>query len=250
MGTSSIFDGNNDRNPLIPDDYTPDSQDESNVSWQTVKTNMSKYVTSGGTKGSVKKLLRDYVRASGGARQIAASATSGLNAAHNVGTFLSDIAVTGIIPTLTNHGIQVEGKSIHEVFSQLLNHLSPASSTKEDITARMATQAALKDLFDYIEKNDLDLDSLDNISQDLSDKCMKAFFTEYIWANFLKDLESRIETYMQDADSASNHEAELKDTIKAVVDVEYKKQNDLFNNIEEAARYLMERSLKTLEGII
>lgn len=251
MGTSSIFDGNNDRNPLIPDDYNPDSHDESNVSWQTLKTNMSKYVTSGGTNGSAKKLLRDYVRANGGAKQIASSSNAGLQSAHNVGSFLSDIARNGISSALTNLDIQFEGRSIHDVFSQLINYLSPASSTKEDITARVATQAALKDLYDYIEENGLDLDSLDSISQDLSDKCMKAFFTEYIWANFLKDLESRIETYMQDADSAAVHEAELKDTIKAVVDVEYDKQSELFNNnIEEAVNYLMEKSLKTLEGII
>ena len=52
MGTSSIFRGNNDRNPLLPSDYEEQGQDQvQSVTWKTVKTDMSKYITSGGTHG-------------------------------------------------------------------------------------------------------------------------------------------------------------------------------------------------------
>ena len=43
MGTSSIFRGNNDRNPLLPSDYEEQGQDQvQSVTWKTVKTDMSK----------------------------------------------------------------------------------------------------------------------------------------------------------------------------------------------------------------
>ena len=42
MGTSSIFRGNNDRNPLLPSDYEEQTQIvEQPVTWKTVKTDMS-----------------------------------------------------------------------------------------------------------------------------------------------------------------------------------------------------------------
>ena len=53
MGTSSIFNGRNDRNPLLPEDYNPNQDEENDVTepvkWKTVKSDMSKYVKSGGT---------------------------------------------------------------------------------------------------------------------------------------------------------------------------------------------------------
>ena len=42
MGTSSIFNGRNDKNPLLPDDYENETNNSSSYSekvlWQTVKT--------------------------------------------------------------------------------------------------------------------------------------------------------------------------------------------------------------------
>ena len=251
MGTSNIFDGNNDRNPLLPDDYQPESQTGSNISWKTAKTSMSKYISSGGTRGTAKAILRDYIKAGGGARQMMSAATSGINSARNIGSFFSGVAQNGILPTLSELGVQFEGKTIQEVFSQLINLMAPNSDTKEDITARIATQAALRDLYVYIEQNSLELDALNHIPQDIIDKALKSFFKEYIWANFMKDMESRIEQYMDSTDSAFDREKELKDTIKAVVDVEYRKHTELLSkSIDEAVRHLMEKSLKSLEGIL
>lgn len=53
MGTSNIFNGRNDRNPLLPEDYVSDQEEmqskSEQVKWQTVKSDMSKYINSGGT---------------------------------------------------------------------------------------------------------------------------------------------------------------------------------------------------------
>ena len=251
MGTSNIFEGNNDRNPLLPDDYQPDSQKGTDNTWKAAKTSMSKYVSSEGLRGTAKGILRDYIKAGGGAKQMMSAATSGLKSARNIGSFFWSVAQNGILPTLSELGVEFEGKSIHEVFSQLVNMMSPNSETKEDITARMATQAALRDLYVYIEQNHLELDTLKHIPRVIIDKALKSFFTEYIWANFMKDMESRIEQYMSNTDSAFEREKELKGTIKAVVDVEYEKHTELFSqSIDEAVSHLMEKSLNSLEGIL
>ena len=48
MGTSSIYHGKNDRNPLLPDDYDGDQKSDiiqnAPVKWKTVKLNMSKFI--------------------------------------------------------------------------------------------------------------------------------------------------------------------------------------------------------------
>lgn len=91
MGTSSIFNGRNDRNPLLPEDYNPNQDEENDVTepvkWKTVKSDMSKYVKSGGTYGSAKHIAKQYVRAAGGARNLASQSYSGRKAGGNLGSF-------------------------------------------------------------------------------------------------------------------------------------------------------------------
>ena len=79
MGTSNIFWGNNDHGSLLPDDY--DNQfdggkeaseliDSPTVSWKTVKTDMSKYVTKKGRYSSPRHIVHQYIKASGGSKRL------------------------------------------------------------------------------------------------------------------------------------------------------------------------------------
>ena len=86
MGTSSIFGGNKDKNSLLPADYTGQSEnDEKNVTWKSAKTNMSKYITSGGKQGSANHIIRQAIKANGGAHRMAVNSSSGVQAARNIG---------------------------------------------------------------------------------------------------------------------------------------------------------------------
>ena len=147
MGTSSIFNGRNDRNPLLPEDYNPNQDEENDVTepvkWKTVKSDMSKYVKSGGTYGSAKHIAKQYVRAAGGARNLASQSYSGRKAGGNLGSFFNGIVTNGVKVTFKNLGIEYEGKSVEAIFSRLVDVIAPNSSTKEDIVAKEATQAAL-----------------------------------------------------------------------------------------------------------
>lgn len=252
MGTSSIFGGNKDRNSLLPADYTGQSeQDEKNVTWKSTKTNMSKYVTSGGKHGSASHIIRQAIKANGGAHRMAMNSSSGVRAARNIGGLFSNIRENGISATFQQLGFQYEGKSVREIFSHLINVIAPASETKEDIVAREASQAALSNVYDYVVENNMDLNCVDHMPIGVMDIAMKSFLTEYIWESVMKDLECRVERYMQDVSSACEREQELKDTIAAVVDVEYDNQGSLIQgDVNEAVFTLTERCLEILEGII
>lgn len=252
MGTSSIFRGNNDKNPLLPDDYSEQGQLESQtVTWKTVKTNMSKYISSGGTHGSARHIIGQAIRANGGSRQMTENSSAGMRAAKNIGGFFVGVRRDGIYVTLQQLGIQYEGRSISDVFSHLVNVIAPAAETKEDIVARQASQAALCNIYEYLSNNDMDFSYVNQMPIEIMDQAMKSFLSEYIWGSIMKDLESRIEQYMEDVNSACEREKELKDIIEAVVDVEYDNHGSLINTeINEAVQNLTERCLSVLEGIV
>lgn len=255
MGTSSIFNGRNDRNPLLPEDYNPNQNEDSNVmepvKWKTVKSNMSKYINSGGTYGSIKHIARQYVRAAGGSRRMASQAYYGRKAGGNLGNLFNGIVTDGVKVTFKNLGVEYEGKSVEEIFSRLVDVIAPNSNTKEDIVAKEATQAALSKVFDYVENNSMDIDCLNSMSFELMHEALKEYVGAYIWITMMKDLGSRLEMYITNSDDSYAMECEFKDMIMGIVDVEFNKQGNIISkNISSTIIGMHERCLKVMEGIL
>lgn len=250
MGTSSIFYGNNDRNPLLPADYDENDNSKVSVTWQTVKTDMSKYITSGGSKGNGRHIVKQYVRASGGAGKMMGTSSAGLRTAQNIGSLLYNISTSGVRITLEGLGIQYQGKSISEIFSALLDVMSPGVNTKEEAAARKAAQETLIELYEYVEENGLNLDSLNHMETQLMDKAMCKYIGMYIWNMMLKDLESRFEKYMDNVEKAYQMENDFKDIIFSVVKIEYEKSGSVMHkNVADAISDLSKKCVKALEGI-
>lgn len=184
MGTSSIFNGRNDRNPLFPEDYDPEQSENPNttepVKWQTVKSDMSKYINSGGTYGSPRHIAQQYVRAAGGSHQMASQAHSGIKTGGNIGRLFNGIATNGLEATFKNLGIEYIGKPVSEVFSRLVDIVAPDSNTKEDIAAKEAAQAALSKVFDYVEANEMNIESINNMPPELMNEALKEYVASYI----------------------------------------------------------------------
>lgn len=250
MGTSSIFYGNNDRSALLPSDYEGSEENIVSVSWQTVKTDMSKFITSGGTKGSGRHIIKQYIKATGGAGKMMNQSSAGLKTARSIGSMLYNISTDGIGVTLDNLGIQFQGKSVSEIFSRLLDVMSPGVNTKEEAAAREAAQETLVDLYEYVEENDMNLECLDHMEPYLMDKAMCKYISSYIWNMMLKDLESRFEKYMDDAANTCQMEKDFKDIISSVVKIEFEKKGSLMNNnVTEAISDLSTKCIKALEGM-
>lgn len=255
MGTSNIFNGRNDRNPLLPDDYDPEENTNAEnfepVKWKTVKSDMSKYINSGGTYSSPRHIAQQYVKAAGGAHRMASQAHSGVKVGGNIGGIFRSILANGLETTFRNLGLEYTGKSVADVFSRLMDIVAPDSNTKEDIVAKEAAQAALSKVYDYVEANEMNMESINKMPPELMNEAMKEYVGSYIWASMMKDLGSRLEMYIADSQDAYGIEQEFKDMIMGIVDVEFRNKGNIINEkVATTVANLHERCLTVLEGII
>lgn len=227
MGTSSIYNGPKDGNPLLPkgfeEEYENDKedlkQDDREVPglWKETKTAMSQYIN--GTSTDKGRVLRNHVKALGGSKAAARQAVSGKNATVRLGAILSSIASVGILNTLESLKINHVGKSIKTLLSEMVNIISSTSNTKEDIISRTATIEAMSDIYKYIEENDMEIECLDRMNEPMFNEIMCAFISNYIFEKMLNDLQSRIEKYADNSQEALLKENEFKDYIRVSVDV-------------------------------
>lgn len=277
MGTSSIFHGPTKSNPLLPADYNdgqeeqqaalnkveeinekPDKHDElqkvSVVTWATVKSDFSKYIKSKSNNSggiTLNTVARQYVRASGGTKTILTRAKSGISSGNALIGLFNSLVSVGLKQTLNDLQVQYNGKGVNELMSKLINVVSPNSVTKEDIVARIATQDAFAQIYEYIERNEMDADCLDKMPADLVNISMCTYLEAYIWGLMLKDLKSRIEIYERSPDKAEEIEKDLRNYIKGKVEVEFNKDKTIFQKRPmESVTVLMTKCLQAIEGIV
>jgi len=252
MGTSSIYGGPTDKNPLLPegfeDEYmkndeevdtdSPDNETEDkegnldeegaknnqhqNGSWQETKRAMSQYIT--GNSNNKGRVVSNYVRASGGSKAASNQAVSGRRTTVQLGRFLSSIAQVGIYKTLEKLHIDYLGKSVETLLSEIVNIISPNSNTKEDIVARNALIEVECKMYEFIVENGMDIKSLDNMNEVIFNEIMSSYVTAYIFERMLNDLHSRFEKYADNAQVALQKEKEFREFIQISVEL---KLNDV-----------------------
>ena len=214
MGTSSSHGGNKDKKGLLPNDYVKPI-----VSWQATKTEFSKYINGNG--GSIRKTVSNYVKSSGGAGGLLKSSSSGIRATANISKLFSAIQREGYEKTFESLGIEYQGKSAKEICSDLVNYVSPPSTSKEDAVAREAAINAMSKIYQFIESNELDIKALDRIDDDLMDEVMGTYVECYIWGRILNDLEYCLEKHSDDIERTLHIEDEMKSYVSSVVDVAF-----------------------------
>lgn len=261
MGTSTIYQGPVKNNPLLPDGYINGDNNENDnqvtldipeVEWRTVKTNLSKIIN--GTYSEEQKnyehVVGQYVKASGGSSRIVQSAHSGVRAGRALGGFFKSIRNNGFENSLRDLEIEFENKSANEVISLVVDALAPDAVTKEDIVARSAVMDAMSFVYEYIERNNMNLDCLNNMPSELSMKSMCAYMQSYIWGLMQRDLQSRFEKYISDPVKAKTLRNDFKEIVHSTVDVEFKK---LKNNIDFSSKQvipeIMGKCFIALEGL-
>lgn len=220
MGTSSSHTGNKDNKGLLPNDYTEQQMLQSEVSWKTAKMGFSKYINGHG--GSVVKTARDYVKASGGTEVLLKSSKSGIRGAVNIGRLLSDIKQQGYQKTFEDLGIEYQGKSAKEICSSLVNYIVDTSESKEDSVARIAAVNAMSKLYEYIKKNGLELNALDNVDNELMEQVLSIYVECYIWGRILNDLQYCLEKYSDDIERTVKVEQKMKDYVSSKVSTTFR----------------------------
>lgn len=230
MGTSSIYGGPIDKNKLLPSDYDDtdnDKQDEPiEEPWKNTKKLMTQYIT--GSNNNLNGVVRNYIKASGGAQNITQNSKSGIKSTVNLGQLFYNIKQNGLEKTFRDLNLEYKNKDINEVLSELVNIISYSSNSKEEIVAKDATIETLSEIYSFIEENDMDIYCLESMNEEVFDEIMRKYISSYIWGRMLNDLESRFEQYSSDPNKSIEIECEFKDYIKSTVDVTY---NELKVNI-------------------
>lgn len=287
MGTSSMYTGPS-KNPLLPSDFedssSPDSPDNDNpkesnednqngndetvdnndssdnqqninnaeVSWTTAKKNMSRYAS--GTSKNYKRAVSSYVKAHGGAKNAAKSASGGIRSTVNLGQFLTSSSNQGIRETLSQYQIDYEGRTAKDILTDVINQLAPIPVTKEDSVARKALIRTMEVLYEKIEDENNDITTLDKIDKDLLNDMIPIQIESYIYERIINDLGSRIETNSSSPTDAISKENEIKEYINSKVETTLNGKDfsrlDFNNNLNKEVENLYKQCYKVMEDMV
>lgn len=249
MGTASMYkgysNGNTQRNPLIPPDFededNPNTNDNTNesdgdeendtkanrneqdVDWSNAKNYMSK-ISSGNSK-NIGRALSRYIKAHGGSKSISRSSSGGVITIIGLGNFIKDASNQGFQETLDNYKIDYHNKSTKEVLNDLINIIAPPPNTKEDSIARKALILTMEILYDLLEKEEVDMDSIDKLDASTLNIIIPVYIENYIYQKLINDLGSRIETSSKTSSDAVRIEKDLKEYIHSKVEIAFKERD-------------------------
>ncbi|WP_124641930.1 Qat anti-phage system associated protein QatB [Amniculibacterium aquaticum] len=252
MGTSSMYsgysNGSSQKNPLLPSDFDDDvgagndndnsegneqneNQNADNQqqpppsisNWQSAKNLMSKLAS--GTSKSTNargRAVSKYIKAYGGSKSATKNAVSGINTTYGLGSFINSASTQGIKETLDIYKIEYQNKSTSEVLFDLINFLAPNPITKEDSIARKALILTMEKLYELIENEGLEIESIEKLDINTINVIIPLNIENYIYERLLNDLGSRIENNSINSTSAVKLEKELKDYINSKVEIAFK----------------------------
>lgn len=292
MGTSSMYTGPSG-NPLLPNDFddttNPDSQNgddnsqeqennntdgdsgednESNLNdenssnnqdsnnnennWRNAKNFMSRYAS--GTSRNYKRAISSYVKAHGGSKHAAKSASSGIRSTSGLGQFLSSSSTQGIRETLSQYNVEYEGRTAKEILTDVINRIAPVPVTKEDSVARKALLRTMEVLYEKLDDENNDITTLEKIDKELLNEMIPIQVESYIYERIINDLGSRIESKSTSPADAISKEKELKEYINSKVETTLKDKDfskiDFNNTMNKEVENLYEQCYKVMEDLL
>jgi hypothetical protein len=188
--------------------------------WAAAKRSLGSIAKSGGGgRGRMGSAGRAYVRARGGARAAASSATSARGATSRLGGFLSDVSNRGVGPALESLGLgQFVGRDAHEVFAAIIDALAPEGADLEQSATRDAIEQTLAGLFEQYVGLDGSVTALEAMTPDAIRAAVEASVVASIFNRWLGDLERSLEEKAVTAAQAVKLERDMqlyiRDTVK------------------------------------
>jgi hypothetical protein len=234
-----------ERNQQNTDDQGQSTEPERG-DWSNAKlwiTNYIKGTTRSERSRSLKRAAQAYVRGSGGAHKISASAVHGKNAAIRLGGVLSGFSSEGTNQTFEKLGLgDLSNMSIEVAFSKLAQYLCAEGSTTEESVANAAVIEALSQLYEEFDLENGDLENLDSLSGDQVNEIIERYISSYIFERWIHELGMSIEG-KDDISPARvvSFEVEIKEFIDANVNLEFSGMNLATLNLgQEGTRQLIE----------
>lgn len=244
--------GNNDTDNNNDSNNNQQNTNSENDNWSTAKSNMSRYAS--GTSNNYKKAVSSYVKAHGGAKNAAKTASGGIRSTANFGRFIINSSNQGIRETLSQYQIDYEGRTAKDILTDVINKLAPIPITKEDSVARKALIRTMEVLYEKIEDENKDISTLDKIDKALLNEMIPIQIESYIYERIINDLGSRIETNSSSPADAINKENELKEYINSKVEATLKGTDfsklDFTKNIEKEVASLYNQCYKVMEDML
>lgn len=210
-------------------------------SWRSAKTLFGKAVKKNGDKQAFRKAAQSYVRAHGGSRRAAQTATAGRSATARLGGFLSDVATRGLNAALEAINLSsVIGKDPRTVFAAIANAIAPDGSSPEKAVAREATNDVLADFYERFVTDD-DLSRLNSLTSEDVKSAILDSVTCYIYHRWLQELGRQIEEKTMSSSEAVRLERETKLFVKDSVTVDFKDKDPLTMDWASDGSVLVER---------
>lgn len=240
MGTSNIYNGPKDKknNNILTDEKSP---------WKDLKSALSKFLTN--KSGSSKKILSNYIKCLGGNDTAISKSKAGYISGGYLIDFVNLLRELGLEKTLESYDIDFKGNSFDVILSELINKLSPESTSKEDCVARTAMTDTLSELYKYIEENNLSFEELEHIDEKMIIKLLVIFFSSYVFNKFMSDLESRFDRSKEDLSKLTVKENDIRLLIDSVVDISINKMDfsKKIDNPQELAKKILKDCYGYLE---
>lgn len=244
--------GNNDKDDNNDSNNNQQNTNSDNDNWSTAKNNMSRYAS--GTSNNFKRAVSSYIKAHGGAKNAAKTASGGIRSTANFGRFIINSSNQGIRETLSQYQIDYEGRTAKDILTDVINKLAPIPITKEDSVARKALIRTMEVLYEKIEDENKDISTLDKIDKALLNEMIPIQIESYIYERIINDLGSRIETKSSSPTDAINKENELKEYINSKVEATLKGTDfsklDFTKNIEKEVTSLYNQCYKVMEDML
>ncbi|GFZ79796.1 hypothetical protein GCM10011531_07160 [Aquaticitalea lipolytica] len=219
-------DGQEGSNDEQQDESSPLEQDNSPQPTQDLSSTKG-YLTriANGTKGaSFKKFAKSYVSSSGGSKGATRGSRAGINTGGNYIGFWGGVSKNGFEQTLRNYNLSdCIGKSTEEVFARIADEIAPIGSTNDDAIARSAVMMAMEQLYNKLEDQGQDIDSLDSLDKDMLTETVLEFVSAYIFKKFVYEAGLALERNNLTETEAIDLENEMKTFIKEEVKSNFKK---------------------------
>lgn len=229
--------GGSQNNPLIPPDFEDnqmednvdvenedaeqssksnklDKPEEQTVDWSNAKNYMSKVAS--GTSNNIREAISQYVKAYGGAKSASKNAVGGVKTTINLGNFVKSVSQQGLKETLDIANIDYKDKNTKEILNELINFLAPAPNTKDDAIARKSLVLTMEVLYELIEKESLNIESIENFDLNI---IISTYIETYIYQKLINDLGSRIESNSKSAADAVKLENDIKEYIHSKTEI-------------------------------
>lgn len=253
MGTSSSNNGPKGYTPLLPDwngnDTNSGNQnggiDSKPVSGENVSQNQDDQKTnilstrgwSGAkrtlgifsknpSKSNFRSAAKSYVKASGGAINVAKSARHGKIVAGQFAYFLNNIRKDGLEKTYENLGFgKISGDSVEQIFNNLAEILSSGGGTDEETIARNAVIEALAKIYEDFDIENNPIESLDKLTEEQTGTYLEYYLTSYIYERWLHELGVKIEEKDISPADAVKAEKDAFDFIQSSVNLKFDDYN-------------------------